>query len=407
MGRFASYRSPLVLIVGLGFGAIVGFFLGPQALVLKPIGQVFTNWMMTLVGPLIFVSLAAAVAQIESGARLRQLMVTMLGVFAITGLIASGVMVGVLRVINPVPAHLPMIESVMPAPAPVSLGDTVVATLSVPEFAQLWKRASIMPLIIAAILIGAATSAIGSAGAPVRNGLHALNAVLMKAISWLMWAAPVGLGASFAVLAGVFGPQLVTTYAAAMAVYYPVTLLYFGIAFTGYLGLSGGVPLIRSFWTLVGPVAATAFGTGSSVATIPLNLQLAQRLGVPVAIRNLVIPMGSTLHMDGSCLSAVLKIVVLMGLFGGDWTSVSSMAIVVGVSLLSGMVMSGVPGGGFLGELMIITLYGFPPEALAVAALIGVLVDPIATMVNSVGDTVAATLVARWVDGPKWRTTDA
>lgn len=72
------------------------------------------------------------------------------------------------------------------------------------------------------------------------------------------------------------------------------------------------------------------------------------------------------------------------------------------VAILSGMVMSGVPGGGFTGELLIVTLYGFPPEALPILAVLGTVVDPVATMVNSTGDTVAGMLVARFVEGKEW-----
>ena len=64
--------------------------------------------------------------------------------------------------------------------------------------------------------------------------------------------------------------------------------------------------------------------------------------------------------------------------------------------------MSGIPGGGFLGELMIITLYGLPIQAMPIISAIGVVVDPPATMVNATGDTVASMLVTRTIDGKDW-----
>ncbi len=75
----------------------------------------------------------------------------------------------------------------------------------------------------------------------------------------------------------------------------------------------------------------------------------------------------------------------------------------IGVALLSGIVMSGIPGGGFLGEMLIVSLYGFPAEALPVIAMAGALVDPPATMVNSTGDTAASMMVSRLIYGKKWR----
>ena len=64
--------------------------------------------------------------------------------------------------------------------------------------------------------------------------------------------------------------------------------------------------------------------------------------------------------------------------------------------------MSGVPGGGLIGEMLIVTMYGFPAEAFPIIATIGYLVDPPATMINATGDTVAAMLVTRIVEGKDW-----
>ncbi|MFD1406692.1 dicarboxylate/amino acid:cation symporter [Kroppenstedtia eburnea] len=146
----------------------------------------------------------------------------------------------------------------------------------------------------------------------------------------------------------------------------------------------------------------TSLATGSSVASIPVNLEVSRKIGVPPDIREMVIPMGATIHMDGSCLSAILKISFLFGLFQMPFHDMEDFLTAILVAILSGMVMSGVPGGGFTGELLIVTLYGFPPEALPILAVLGTVVDPVATMVNSTGDTVAGMLVARFVEGKEW-----
>jgi Na+/H+-dicarboxylate symporter len=74
----------------------------------------------------------------------------------------------------------------------------------------------------------------------------------------------------------------------------------------------------------------------------------------------------------------------------------------VGVALLAGIVVSGIPAGGVVGELLIITLYGFPIEALPIISMIGTLVDPPATMVNAVGDNVASMMISRILEGKNW-----
>jgi Na+/H+-dicarboxylate symporter len=219
-----------------------------------------------------------------------------------------------------------------------------------------------------------------------------------------MLYAPVGLAAYFAYLVGVFGPQMGGTYGRAVLVYYPVSLLYFAVGFSVYAYLAGGREGLRRFWIHIWPASLTALGTGSSLAALPANLEAAGKIGVPEDIRKLVLPLGATIHMDGTCMAAILKIAILFALFGKDFSGVDVLAGAAGAALLAGVVMSGIPGGGFLGEMLIVSLYGFGPEALPVIALLGTLVDPPATMVNACGDTAAAMLIARLVEGKQWLT---
>ena len=72
------------------------------------------------------------------------------------------------------------------------------------------------------------------------------------------------------------------------------------------------------------------------------------------------------------------------------------------VSILSAFVLSGAPGGGLVGELLIVTLFGFPQEAFPLIATIGYLVDPMATCLNASGDTVASMMITRMVEGKDW-----
>jgi Na+/H+-dicarboxylate symporter len=138
------------------------------------------------------------------------------------------------------------------------------------------------------------------------------------------------------------------------------------------------------------------------VATIPVNLKAAENVGVPEDIREIVIPIGATVHMDGSCLAAVLKISVLFGIFGVPWNDPAAVISVGAVAILSGMVISGIPSGGMLGEILILSLFGFPMEALPIISMIGTLVDPPATMVNATGGNAASMIVSRMVVGKKW-----
>lgn len=382
-------------------GSLIGLIMKEEAAVLKPLGDIFLNLLFTVVVPLVFFSLSCAVAQMKDAARLGRIMGWMMLVFIFTGILASLVMIIAVNVFPPAQG----LSIALPAAAgleEMKVSEQIVRALTVSDFAELFSRKNMLALIIFAVLVGLAASLMGAKARAFSEFLVSGNEVMGKTVSLIMLYAPIGLGAYFAYLVGVFGPQLLGSYAKAMMIYYPVALAYFAIAFSCYVYWAAGLQGMRLFWRNIIPVALTSWATGSSVASIPANLEAAQKAGVPKDIREIIIPMGATIHMEGSCLSAILKIALLFGLFQMDFSSPGVIVTAVGVALLSGTVMAGIPGGGFLGELMIITLYGFPVEALAIISMIGTLVDPPATMVNAVGDNVSSMMVSRAMGGKRW-----
>jgi len=389
------WRFTLILIGAVAAGSGLGLLLKERAAALKPLGDIFLNLLFTAVAPLIFFSLAATVAGSDNLKRTGRIAGVMLIVFILTGFISAVVMLGAVKVFDP-SGGLTLELSAPPQETAVSAGERIVQTLTVPDFVHLLNRRNMLALIVFAVLTGLATHTAGQAGAAFGAFLQSGAAVMTRLIQLIMLYAPIGLGGYFAYLVGVFGPQLVGAYARAVGLYYPVALGYFVVGFSAYALLADGCGGLRRFWTHIPPAALTAWGTGSSLAALPVNLEAAARIGVPDDVRKIVLPLGATIHMDGSALAAMLKIAVLFALFGREFSGLEVYAVAIGVSILSGTVMSGIPSGGFLGELLIVTLYGFGPEALPVISMLGVLVDPPATMINASGDTVAAMLTARF-----------
>ncbi|MGI6127310.1 MAG: dicarboxylate/amino acid:cation symporter [Planifilum sp.] len=401
MGILRAYRFPLILLAAIALGSVIGFILGPQSAVLKPLGDIFLNLMFIIVVPLVFVTISSSIAGMSSLKRLGKILGWMLLIFVVTGIISSLLMLGAVKLFSPAEG----VDITLEAPEEqeeITLGEQLVQTVTAPDFRDLLSKERMLALILMATLFGIAVSQAGEKGEMVARGLNALSEVLIKLVGIILWYAPIGLGAYFAALVGEFGPQLVGSYARAVAVYYPVALLYFAVFLTLYAFLAGGGKGVRRFWSVIPSPAVTALATGSSVATIPANLTAAAKLGVKKDVRNVVIPLGATIHMDGSCISAILKISFLFGLYNVPFEGIDTYVTAIGIAVLSGVVMSGVTGGGFIGEMLIVTMYGFPPEALPILAVIGTLVDPPATMVNASGDNVAAMLVSRFTEGKEW-----
>ncbi|WP_231446329.1 dicarboxylate/amino acid:cation symporter [Brevibacterium zhoupengii] len=397
-----NYRFPLLILTGVVIGAIIGLIFGEKATVIRPFGTLFINMMFTLVVPLVFFSISSAVASMSSATRLGKILGSMLGIFAITGIIASFVMIAALWITKATEG----VKVEMTQPEDVeevgSIGDQLVSTFVVDDFSKILSAEHMLALIVFAVIVGIATSKIGAAGKPFAQFLHSGSEVFLKFTSIIMYYAPIGLGAYFAALIGELGAQLVGDYVRAFLVYYPVAIVYFVVAFTLYAFLAGGRRGISAFWSNIIEPTAISLGTSSSVAAIPANLRAGKRIGVPRDIRETIIPIGATIHMEGSSLSAILKIAFLFAVFGRDFFTPGNILIGIAVALLAGMVMAGIPSGGFIGELMIITLYGFPAAALPIIQIIGTVIDPPATTVNSVGDQASSMMVARVLDGKDW-----
>jgi len=400
-----SYRFPIILFSAIIIGSILGLAMGEKAEIFKPLGDIFINMMFTIVVPLVFITISSAVASIVSLKRLGKILVTLLAIFIITGIIASVIMIVTVNIVPPaegVNIEMPEAEEIQP----LSTADQIVAAITVTDFTQLISRKNMLPLIIFSIFFGLTVTMLGEKAKLLVDVLNILSEVMMKMISLIMYYAPIGLGAYFASLVGTFGPQLLGSYARAMAVYYPICIVYFFIAFAAYAYFAGGKKGVSSFFKNIISPAITSLATQSSIATLPVNLEAARKIGVPKDIREIVLPIGATAHMDGSCLSAILKISFLFGLFGTPFTGIGTYITAIIISVLSGVVMSGVPGGGLIGEMLIVSLYGFPPEAFPIIATIGYLVDPPATMLNATGDTVAAMMVTRVLEGEDWMDRD-
>lgn len=396
-----SYGFSIILIFSLLAGAFLGIVLKQNAVVLKPLGDIFLNLLFTTIVPLVFFSISSAIASMTNIRRLGKIMSAMILVFVITGLIASLVMmIGVSLYPPAVGANIHL--GAAPKVEELKTSEQIVKAFTAADFADVLSKKNMMALIVFSILMGLATSAAGERGKTFSRFLSSGSAVMMKVIAFVMYYAPIGLCAYFAYLIGAFGPELLGSYARAMIVYYPTAILYFFIAFTAYVFVAGKSEGVRRFWRNIIPASLVALATGSSIAAIPANLEAADKTGVPKDISECIIPIGATVHMEGSCMAAVLKIAFLFGIFNMRFSGMETILTALGIALLTGVVVSGIPGGGTIGELLIISFYGFPPEAFPVITMIGTLVDAPATMVNAIGDNVSSIQVARILGGKNW-----
>ena len=396
-----AYRFPIILLCAIAVGCVIGAVMGKDALVLKPLGDLFINAMFMVVVPLVFTTICSAVASMSSMERLGKVMKSLVVVFLITGAVAAILMLVTVTLFPPAQGANIQMQAAGEIQA-FSTPDQIVKAFTTDDFVNLLSRRAMLPLILFTIFFGFCLQSLGERGRAIGRGISVVADAMLQMVKYLMYYAPIGLGAYFATLVGDYGPQLLGAYFRSMVVYHVATFAYFFVAFTIYSWWATDGRGVRVFWSKIIAPALMALGSGSSTATLPINLEAATNMGIPRDISEIVLPIGATAHMEGSCLSGILKISFLFGIFGLPFTGIGTMATAVAVAVLSGVVLSGIPGGGLVGEMLIVSLYGFPPEAFPIIATIGFLVDPAATMVNATGDTCSALIISRLVEGKEW-----
>lgn len=381
-------------------GGVVGYFF-EQVRLLKPLGDIFLNLLLTAIVPLIFFSISSAIAKAGSLGRLGKIMSRMIFIFLLTGLIAALYALFVVKLfplVNNFPIELTSPENA----TTLGFSDQLVKVFTVSNFSQLFSHEHISALIVFSILVGLALVSAKENGETFVKFLQEGEDLFMRVISLIMYFAPIGFFSYFAVLVNELGPKLVESYIRIAVIYYAASLVYFVVVFSIYAYLAGQLAGVKLFWKNLFLPATTALATCSSAASIPANLLATKNMGVSSEICETVIPLGSIIHKDGSVMGGIFKIAFLFGVFHSNFSGLDVLCVAIAVSLLVGTVMGAIPSGGMIGELLILAVYGFPSSVLLAVAAISVIIDPIATMLNVTGNTASSMLITRLVDGKTW-----
>lgn len=391
--KIKNYIFPILLIVSMILGSIVGIFFPNFSENIKPLGDIFLNLMFTLVVPLVFTTIVSSISNMSSIKRLTKILRNTFIIFIITSFIASLIML-IFSLLFPVTT--PNIELIKSSVEKVSVLEQIASALTVSDFNNLLSRSNMLALIIFSIIFGIALNLVEKDKKIVGKIFNTLADVMMKMVKIVMYYAPVGIFAYFASLVSNLGPEFVGSYAKTLVLYIIVTIIYFLIIYTIYCYIASGKRGVKNFYKNIFPSILTSLATQSSLASLPTNMEVASKMNIDKDVSNVALPIGSTIHMEGSCMGSILKILFLFSIFGYTNIGIDSYIIALLISVLSGVVMSGIPGGGLIGEMLIVSLYGFPAEAFIIISTIGWLIDAPATMLNVTGDITSCMLIDKY-----------
>ena len=406
-----TYKSVIILLAAIIIGAILGMALKENAAVLKPFGDIFLNLLFVTIVPLVFLSITTSISRIKQPKRIGKIMITIIATFVVMSLIS--VLVGIVstysfKLVNTedgaqIRASLEEdsgeTNSTETDEKEPTILDRTVSALTVTDFSKLLSKDNILPLVVFSVLFGISIKMAGEKGEAIQKTLESAYEVTLKFVQLISYYSPIGLGCYFAVLVGTYGSAIAVGYAKTFIIYTLVSIVFYIVMYSVYAFIAGGKKGLITFWKNIITPTAVALATCSSAAAIPANTEAAKKIGVSDDIAETTVPLGTSFHKDGSIIGSVFKIMFLVCLFGTN----ASIFQVIGVALVANLLVTAVPiGGGTISEMMIISMMGYPVAALPILTMIATVIDAPATVLNSVGDSAASMLVARFVDGKDW-----
>lgn len=392
-----NYSNIILLLIGIFIGSLVGIFTPDFVVYLKPIGDIFLNLLFVTVIPLVFFAIVSAISGIEQQNQLGKIIGTMVLTF-LSFILISATFCIILVYFFPTEAPKNISEAITEnLQSETNINDQIVGFFTVSEFYHLFSRQNMLALLVFSFLVGISIRKSGEMGKAFQNFILSGNEVMKQLLLLIMKVAPVGLGAYFAYQVGTIGPQLFGFYAKPLGLYYIAGTIYFVVFFSLYAFVWKGGKGVKAFWKDSLLPTATAISTCSSLATMPVAIEAAKRIGVPASIANVVIPIGTTIHKNGSSISSIIKIYVAFQLLGWNFFEPMNLIMALGITVFVSAVAGGIPNGGYIGEMLMISVYKIPPDVVPAVIIIGTLVDPLATVLNSVGNILASMIVSKFV----------
>lgn len=384
-------RVVLALILGIG----AGILLGEDAQSLKWVGDLFIRAIKMLVVPLIFFSLVSGVAAIGDLGRLGRVGGRAMVLFLLTAFLSVGLGMALAAILRPgdgLEISLPEGADVPPPPE-TSLIEMIVGLIPENPIMAM-AQGDILPVLVFALLLGAALLMSGKDSAPLVRAFDAGSTVMQKMTILVMEVTPFGVFALMAWVTGTFGFSALWPLGKLVLLNYLGCLVVLLVIYPVILRTIARLPVVHFYRGIV-DAQVVAFSTASSNATLPVTLRCVERnLGVPNSIASFIIALGATINMNGTAM--YLGGVALFGAqaYGVELSWVSYLLIAI-TSTLGAIGTAGVPGAALIMMSLVLSSIGVPLETIAFVAGINHLLDMMRTTTNITGDAVVAVTVAR------------
>ena len=405
----------IALVVGATAGILANMWLGggsPSVVWLNkyiagPIGQVFLRLLFMVVMPLVFSSIALGVAGLGDLRKVGRVGGKAIGYFLATTFLAATFGLVMVSVVKPGAGIPESVKTELMATYSADAASKVTAQqaggFGIETFVNIVTRnpvksaadGDMLGMIFFGLMFGAALTQLRPERAkPMLDVLESVNDVVIQIVGMAMKLAPYGVTALIFGVTSRFGFALLQPLAGYVAVVMGALILHAVVNLSLILRFVIGIsPLV--YFARIRSALITAFSTSSSNATLPAALKASQDgLGVPPKIAGFVLPLGSTMCMNGTSIFEAITVIFLCQVFGID-LSLGGMVIVVVMSVITAVGAAGVPGGSIPLLVGILAMMGVPGEGIAIVLGVDRILDMTRTTVNVAGDISATVFVAK------------
>ena len=401
MNSRRSFWLLIFIIVGVIAGLIVGWYWGEAAVSVAWLGKLFLNTLSMLVIPLLISAVISGVTSLGDVRHLGRISGVTVLYYLVTVLIAVLIGLFMVNLIQPgvgvSTAGLEPPDDVIAAAGDRSVTDILLAMVA-PNLIAAAAETNLLPLIIWSVAFGIALASLGEKGRPAAQFFESLNEGMMQLVSWIMYFAPVGV---FGLIAGMFGAAgsaaafidtisavglHVVTVLAGLAVHFVVLILI--VVFIAKQPLIFFVNMLRAI--------VTAFATASSTATLPITIQCAKESNIDERARRFVLPLGSTVNMDGTALYEAAAAMFIAQAYGLQ-LGIGEQAIIVVTATLAAIGAAGIPQAGLVTIIIVLQAVGLPLEGIGLLLAVDWFLDRFRTATNVWGDAVGAAVVHRYI----------
>ncbi|MES2589454.1 MAG: dicarboxylate/amino acid:cation symporter [Bacteroidota bacterium] len=251
----------------------------------------------------------------------------------------------------------------------------------------------ILQIVIFSIFFGIALSSIGKVGEPIIKALDAVSHVVLKMVGYIMWVAPIGVFGSVAAAVSTYGFEIFSLYANYLIAF------VIGIALLWLVLLSVGYTILKKrLWTLLRRIKnplLIAFSTTSSEAVFPKLTEELERFGCDNKIVSFTLPLGYSFNLDGSMMYMTFASVFIAQVYGIDMPIEKQLTMLL-VLMLTSKGVAGVPRASLIVVVATCSMFGIPPEGIALILPIDHFCDMARSMTNVVGNALATSAVSKW-----------